>query len=547
MANLGDLWKDITGKENHVIDGIGDIFGTLADFGGAFGTLQLLGLFSQDDALAQVLQEIRDLFNQLSELILAEDKLERMRNIDSIFDPAFRVFRQLPAILSSGPHPHEYILEQIGVCQQAILSLANDVNKWQAVKGELPTYSDTWSGTLAPQPGSDPLTSGGLVFNYTYTLPQFLRTIYIFLTVVHALDPPSLNDYQQDLNDCITRLQSVHDTIVSSGIVGTKMPDIADVGAIDADAENHLTWSFDWASDLIWPYGAVEIYTAVSNVSSYTSTDWGNILWSVSLLDGLGDQNRNNFFNLLKLRIIRKKKELYRELGMPVIRRVINQLRLLTGQPLLTDAPYEAWSVGEVSSILDVPLPADLSGVEPALATFLGETPPYTGFWMLDRKDNPDGEGFINFKRWVPAFPLPTGMPLFGFLTGAYVTFGRNSGFLIQSRHGVRGNFELVVPLATGGLALFFRDNDAPGLPWHGPSLFGQAAGQFAAVSLIESNFSASGNGPGNLELVVRTQDGRLLESFQPDTGGPNNTPGPWQEPFALVADGRPVTGVTEI
>jgi hypothetical protein len=122
-----------------------------------------------------------------------------------------------------------------------------------------------------------------------------------------------------------------------------------------------------------------------------------------------------------------------------------------------------------------------------------------------------------------------------------------SSGFLIQSNHGAQGNFELVVPLATGGLALFFRDNDAPGLPWHGPFPFGQSAGQFAAVSLIESNFSAAGNGPGNLELVARTQDGRLLQFFRPDVGGPNNTPGPWQGPSDIAVGGTPVSGVSGI
>jgi hypothetical protein len=124
----------------------------------------------------------------------------------------------------------------------------------------------------------------------------------------------------------------------------------------------------------------------------------------------------------------------------------------------------------------------------------------------------------------------------------------RQSGFLIQSRYGVQGNFELVVPLATGALAHFFRDNDASGLPWHGPFRFGDPAGQITAVSLIQSNFSTAGHGPGNLELVVRTQDGRLLQFFRPDAGGQQpNTPGPFQGPSALTADGTPVTGVAGI
>jgi hypothetical protein len=101
----------------------------------------------------------------------------------------------------------------------------------------------------------------------------------------------------------------------------------------------------------------------------------------------------------------------------------------------------------------------------------------------------------------------------------------------IQSRHGVQGNFEVVTPLAAGGLAYYWRDNDAPGFPWLGPILFGGPA-LFDAVSLIASNFGD----PGNLE-VVASSGGRLLFLWR-DAGG-------WQGPFLLVADGTEVSGVT--
>jgi hypothetical protein len=40
---------------------------------------------------------------------------------------------------------------------------------------------------------------------------------------------------------------------------------------------------------------------------------------------------------------------------------------------------------------------------------------------------------------------------------------------LIQSNFGLKGNFELVVPMSTGGLAHYWRNNDDPELPWYGP------------------------------------------------------------------------------
>ena len=69
---------------------------------------------------------------------------------------------------------------------------------------------------------------------------------------------------------------------------------------------------------------------------------------------------------------------------------------------------------------------------------------------------------------------------------------------LIQSHYGHKGNFELVSPLASGGMVHFFRDNDAPGFPWHCTTTFG--TGYTEAISMIESNFGM----PGNLEVVAR-------------------------------------------
>ncbi len=95
---------------------------------------------------------------------------------------------------------------------------------------------------------------------------------------------------------------------------------------------------------------------------------------------------------------------------------------------------------------------------------------------------------------------------------------------LIQSRFGAKGNFELVVPSAGGGLAFYFRNNDDPSFPWNGPFPFGQSAGQVEAVTLIQSNFGD----PGNLELVARVGD-RLAFFFR-DSGPAFN----WNGPFFL-------------
>jgi hypothetical protein len=90
---------------------------------------------------------------------------------------------------------------------------------------------------------------------------------------------------------------------------------------------------------------------------------------------------------------------------------------------------------------------------------------------------------------------------------------------LVQARpntYGSRGNYELVVPLLSGGLGHFYRNNDDPALPWTATATFATNLGPATGVSLIQSNFSTAGNGPGNL-AVVSNSAGELGYSYRDD------------------------------
>jgi hypothetical protein len=102
---------------------------------------------------------------------------------------------------------------------------------------------------------------------------------------------------------------------------------------------------------------------------------------------------------------------------------------------------------------------------------------------------------------------------------------------LIQSRFGTQGNFECVVPMAGGGLAHFWRNNDDPALPWNGPFPFGASAGHFDYVALVESNFGY----PGNLEVIARAGDQLLF--FWRDSGPAFNWNGPWVIATGIVGN----------
>jgi hypothetical protein len=120
------------------------------------------------------------------------------------------------------------------------------------------------------------------------------------------------------------------------------------------------------------------------------------------------------------------------------------------------------------------------------------------------------------YKWWGP-------LPANGF-NQSNVLFAGNP-VLIEGRFGNNAdNFELVVPLDSGGLAHYWRNNDSSSRTWSGPTVFAQDVGRFEEISFIQSSFS-SGAGIGNLELVARV--GRSLFAYWRDDTSPFTWYGP--------------------
>jgi hypothetical protein len=97
---------------------------------------------------------------------------------------------------------------------------------------------------------------------------------------------------------------------------------------------------------------------------------------------------------------------------------------------------------------------------------------------------------------------------------------------LIRSRFGSSGNLEVVVPRTGGGLAHFWRDNDASEA-WH-ETARPVSYGTWSGVALIHSNYD-------NLE-IVGICDGELRHHWQAGAGGP------WSPPLTIGTSvwGRP-------
>lgn len=101
-------------------------------------------------------------------------------------------------------------------------------------------------------------------------------------------------------------------------------------------------------------------------------------------------------------------------------------------------------------------------------------------------------------------------------------------GFLLQGRGGSTGNFEVVFAWPGAGLAHYFRDNDASGLPWHGPYLFGVESACYIGATAIESDFKAHNRTMGNLEVLATSASGEL-HHFWRENGGDYAWHGPYK------------------
>ncbi|HEY6399504.1 MAG TPA: galactose oxidase-like domain-containing protein [Solirubrobacteraceae bacterium] len=83
-----------------------------------------------------------------------------------------------------------------------------------------------------------------------------------------------------------------------------------------------------------------------------------------------------------------------------------------------------------------------------------------------------------------------------------------SSGFFGQSNWGAKGNFEVVSPLAAGGLVHVSLNNDAAPPQWSAPSYFG--AGFADDVAIKQTSYGS----PGNIDAIARFGD-RLVHYYR--------------------------------
>lgn len=106
----------------------------------------------------------------------------------------------------------------------------------------------------------------------------------------------------------------------------------------------------------------------------------------------------------------------------------------------------------------------------------------------------------------------------------------RGNPALVQGTFGAKGNFEVVVPHAQGGLVHYTRFNDSADAPWSAPTRFAEGLGPVDAVALLQSDYVDPGEVSGHLEVIARI-GGKLFSLWRQS-----------QEPYSWTAIPQAIT-----
>jgi hypothetical protein len=306
----------------------------------------------------------------LLEQIRAGQHADNIRNRLEAFAPpvaqAQAVLDSLPKILTeSPPVTQEFRIAQVELCLDALNQFIQDVAWLTNFYDEL-YYSDDRVGAIAPSPGAS-----GLVFSTRYILPDYLGALYVFVVVTKALFGSLLN-YLVPLRRYRDRLQWVHDT-ATAGITELPFPSADEVWSynlkpylLDNNGFMRSPWSYG-VTLRGWPlalpdenggyqwYGAVDEYTGYNSLGSYPG-----ILPPASYPPD--NQFNQQFFAKLRLASLKRWKDVYIGLGLPVVWQTINTLDDLVGDPHLPEADRSGWSLRELDRTLGpVHLPANVN------------------------------------------------------------------------------------------------------------------------------------------------------------------------------------------
>jgi hypothetical protein len=487
-GNLADLINNVFSTNNAAINVLSSVLGTAADLSGAIGLVNMVvGLFGGSDptqaALQEILTTVQKDFAQLNAADKAERIIQRLQNLDNITGPAETQLEQLQAHMPT----------DIGQCLNAINELAlnpDAISNWQGVFSDQLFWTDSGEYFQFPnlqgddQRGVDwaadamdagygqqtpPEVGENLVFSYLYVLPDFLRTLAIFIAVAGSDDPKWVSDYGPQVLQPVAGFlkNNVHDTI-ASGITqlspgswdgqslwkAVGIPPLAGpstpsgkwpwqgVSAIPAVPQSINVFNLDIIPPIPTAIGANLEFGAVEKFSGYSSI--GN--YQIFFGDTPDNSTDPAPFNKFQIRLLKRAHDVYIGVGLLQVWNVINTLNALVGAPPAPRHPFAGWSFRQLLQLSGLqPDPATNKFSLYSLAGFINRTPP------LDTDQaapNTSFQELLNHFQFAPPKGTTVVPNLFEFseTTAAkalravgLVPFFANTGSWVESQEPVAG------------------------------------------------------------------------------------------------------------
>ena len=389
MADASTSLNLIQDTNTTAIKGVVDGLGALADIAGGVGAIVTVidFIIGANQHATQSLGDIQKMLKQEFALLNARVKADSIARRESELNDAYReadsVMGTLKAdVLTDPPLPWGIRSLKIGQCISAVDTFDYQTNAhlWQTFFPDEIYYQDWWSGKMMPEPDAD-LT----VFTDRYTLPEYLRILYIFIAVIRAFDERYRTNYTANVSQYINNITDVHDVSAA----GVRLMPLADEqgatcqwsggdgGTIfliylrqDSEYRENTPWMgatprngdingtpglpssayFNDNVKLFQPFGAVHLYSGYSAFGKFPP------------VPNLG-RNASPFpppqiiYDRFRLKSViaahGRRKDVYRGVGLSAVRDAIDALGEVLGKARLTPDTGRWWSLRETAYLLD--------------------------------------------------------------------------------------------------------------------------------------------------------------------------------------------------
>ena len=395
-GNTATFLNDVFDKNSKALNTLSDLMGFIADASAVGSTIiSVVDAFENmgQDPLQPILDALRRDFQQLQADQKAENIIARRTNQVNALADARAIMADLNNLISAHPPLDESARDgKVETCISTLQKLSPEDPLWMAPFNDQVFWNDAglhmWVRFVPVAGGSFPVDTGygeqappasgtGEVFNYFYILPAYMEAKLIFITVAAGLFP---GDFGQRYADHVLRpaaklLQDRHDKIMSGitqlfpGHLNHQMLiDALDVLARAASSSNTVVPSQVGITPLVDPpstpfpvpppaeimggvnieYGAVEKFSGVSSMGLYKIT-----------IDEINTMVGDAAFNKFQLRLLKKAKEVYVNVGLQDVWNVINDLKGIVGDAPLPRPNFADWSVKNILDTARIPRRAD--------------------------------------------------------------------------------------------------------------------------------------------------------------------------------------------